>query len=69
MAKYPFLIFTQDTPSYWHDFEAATSGDALDIADTICVSGDVYVKTEEDGSEQIIRTPGTAINQIRIFVP
>ena len=63
MPKYPFLVRPLTLPPYWKDVTTSTSGEALNIADTMFVSGDIL--KEDDDS--ITKVPGNCITAIQIF--
>jgi hypothetical protein len=64
MAKYPLLIKTIDTPSFWYDTEHSTSGDALAEVESMLVSGAII-----PSKEKIIRINGTNITSIELYFP
>ena len=69
MAKYPFLINVRDTPPHWHDFEFATSGEAITKAKEIAANGDSLSFESTSGDLLHIEYPASAINNILVYKP
>jgi hypothetical protein len=64
MPKYPLLVKAVDTQPFWNDINVATSGDALDVVDSMMLSGVVI-----EDVNRIIKVNGQNITSIEIYLP
>ena len=69
MAKYPNLVMTDMIGPYWHDFDFATSGDAVINTDNMCLTGDSFIKKDQTtGSDCFYRVSQEAVKVIKVFL-
>ena len=69
MANYPHLVIADSIPPYWHDFDFATSGQVIANTDSMCLSGDSFIKRDETtGSDCFWRVSHEAVKVIKVFL-
>ena len=70
MATYPFLIYGEGLPAYWHDFDCTTSAEMVTYLEQMITSGDVMTGVDaETGKTYYSRIPATAISKIKVYYP
>lgn len=69
MAIYKYIIYSRDIPPYTRNFDFATSGDMLSHVEAMTLSGDAYIKIENNDDQTYNRAPASAINKIKVTFP
>ena len=70
MATYPFLIYGEGLPPYWHNLDFATSAEMVSYVEGMVTSGDIVIGTDDLTSKVTYsRVPAVSIQKIKVYYP